>query len=220
MKEIRNWLRNMLLYKTVNGESSVQQIIKKSKFIANIYPAQSREEAEDFFALIRKEHRLATHNVPAMVIGDKLQLQWASDDGEPQGTSGPPILQLLVSEGITNVAVMVTRYFGGIKLGTGGLVRAYTSTAKLALEEAGICGVAEMAILYADINYSDHSKIITVLPEWGAEIISESFTDKVRLEIETDINDLEILKTRLINFTSNDIVLLGHETRNEKVQLF
>lgn len=209
----------MLLYKTINGEATVQQVINKSKFIANIHPAQSREEAEEFFDIIRKEHRLATHNVPAMVIGDKLQLQWASDDGEPQGTSGPPILQLLVSEGITNVAVIVTRYFGGIKLGTGGLVRAYTSTAKLALEEAGICGVAEMAILYADISYSDHAKITTVLPEWDAEIISENFTDKVRLEIKTDINNLENLKTRLINFTSNDIVFLDHETRNEKIKL-
>lgn len=210
----------MLLYKTINDKATVQQVINKSKFIANIHPVQSREEAEDFFALIRKEHRLATHNVPAMVIGDKLQLQWASDDGEPQGTSGPPILQLLVSERITNVAVIVTRYYGGIKLGTGGLVRAYTSSAKLALEEAGICGVTEMAILYADISYSDHSKITTVLPEWDAEIISENFTDKVRLEVKTDINNLETLKTRLINFTSNDIVFLDHVIRNEKVQLF
>lgn len=210
----------MLLYKTINGEATVQQVINKSKFIANIHPVQSREEAEDFFDLIRKEHRLATHNVPAMVIGDKLQLQWASDDGEPQGTSGPPILQLLVSERITNVAVIVTRYYGGIKLGTGGLVRAYTSSAKLALEEAGICGVTEMAILYADISYSDHSKLTTVLPEWDAEIISENFTDKVRLEVKTDINNLETLKTRLINFTSNDIVFLDYVIRNEKVQLF
>lgn len=210
----------MLLYKTINDKATVQQVINKSKFIANIHPVQSREEAEDFFDLIRKEHRLATHNVPAMVIGDKLQLQWASDDGEPQGTSGPPILQLLVSEGITNVAVMVTRYFGGIKLGTGGLVRAYTSSAKLVLEEAGICGVAVMAILYADISYYDHSKLTSVLPEWDAEIISESFTDKVRLEVKTDINNLENLKTRLINFTSNDIVFFDHVIRNEKVQLF
>ncbi|MFR5263430.1 MAG: YigZ family protein [Christensenellales bacterium] len=210
----------MLLYKTINDKATVQQVINKSKFIANIHPVQSREEAEDFFDLIRKEHRLATHNVPAMVIGDKLQLQWASDDGEPQGTSGPPILQLLVSERITNVAVIVTRYYGGIKLGTGGLVRAYTSSAKLALEEAGICGVTEMAILYADISYSDHSKITTVLPEWDAEIISENFTDKVRLEVKTDINNLETLKTRLINFTSNDIVFLDYVIRNEKVQLF
>lgn len=210
----------MLLYKTINGEATVQQVINKSKFIANIHPVQSREEAEDFFDLIRKEHRLATHNVPAMVIGDKLQLQWASDDGEPQGTSGPPILQSLVSERITNVAVIVTRYYGGIKLGTGGLVRAYTSSAKLALEEAGICGVVEMAILYADISYSDHSKLTTVLPEWDAEIISENFTDKVRLEVKTDINNLETLKTRLINFTSNDIFFLDYVIRNEKVQLF
>lgn len=118
-----------LLYKTIAKEAEATQIIERSRFIAHVKPVETREEAENFITEIKAKYRDATHNVPAMVIGDKLQIQWASDDGEPQGTSGAPMVQMLVKEGITNIVVVVTRYFGGIKLGTGGLVRAYTSSA-------------------------------------------------------------------------------------------
>ena len=118
----------MKLYSTVFSEARAEQEIERSKFITTVRPVDTREEAEEFFAEVRKEFKDATHNVPAMVIGDKMQIQWASDDGEPQGTSGAPIVQMLVREGITNTALVVTRYFGGIKLGTGGLVRAYTGS--------------------------------------------------------------------------------------------
>ena len=111
----------MKLYSTVIEEGSAEQIIEKSKFIAYVKPVYDKQEADDYIAQIRKKHKDATHNVPAMVIGDKMQIQWASDDGEPQGTSGAPIIKMLTGAGITNVAVVVTRYFGGIKLGTGGL---------------------------------------------------------------------------------------------------
>ena len=142
----------MKLYSTVLGEASAEQVIEKSRFIAYVSPVQSREEADAFIASIRKKHKDATHNVPAIVLGDKMQVQWASDDGEPQGTSGAPMVQMLVKEGITNVAVVVTRYFGGIKLGTGGLVRAYTSSAKLGLEAAGLCDVEEMSVLTCEVE--------------------------------------------------------------------
>ena len=131
----------MKLYSTVLKQAQAEQIIEKSRFIAYVSPASTKEEADAFIASIRKKHKDATHNVPAMVLGEKFQVQWASDDGEPQGTSGAPMVQLLVSEGITDVVIVVTRYFGGIKLGTGGLVRAYTSSAKLGLEAAGVCDV-------------------------------------------------------------------------------
>ena len=137
----------MKLYSTVRGAASAEQIIEKSRFIAYVAPVSDREEAEAFITSIRKKHKDATHNVPAMVLGDKMQTQWASDDGEPQGTSGAPIVQMLVAQGITNVVVVVTRYFGGIKLGTGGLVRAYTSSAKLGLAAAGVCDVCERNVL-------------------------------------------------------------------------
>ena len=144
----------MIQYKTVRKEAQAEQIIEKSRFIAHVKPVESREEAEEFIASVRAAHKTANHNVPALVVGDQSQLQWASDDGEPQGTSGAPIVQMLVKEGITNIVVVVTRYFGGIKLGTGGLVRAYTSSAKLGLEAAGICQVREMAVVRFEIDYS------------------------------------------------------------------
>ncbi|MBR3259935.1 MAG: YigZ family protein, partial [Firmicutes bacterium] len=149
----------MRLFGTVLGPGEAEQTIERSRFICYVSPAESREEAEEFFAAIRKKHKDATHNVPAMVLGDKMQIQWASDDGEPQGTSGAPMAQMLVSMGLTNVAVIVTRYFGGIKLGTGGLVRAYTSSLKLGLEAAGIGGVYEMSVLKYEMDYAAYSKL-------------------------------------------------------------
>ena len=149
----------MKLYSTVRAEASAEQIIEKSRFIAYVSPAGTREEADEFIASIRKKHKDATHNVPAMVLGDKFQIQWGSDDGEPQGTSGAPIVQMLVAQGITNVVVVVTRYFGGIKLGTGGLVRAYTSSAKLGLEAAGICDVCERQVMTYALDYTYLAKL-------------------------------------------------------------
>ena len=149
----------MELYKTVRNEAQAEQIIEKSRFITHVRPVSDRDEAEEFIASVKKKYKDATHNVPAMVLGDKFQIQWASDDGEPQGTSGAPIVQMLVKEGITNVVLVVTRYFGGIKLGTGGLVRAYTSSAKLGLEAAQICSVREIFSVRARIDYTFLAKL-------------------------------------------------------------
>ena len=149
----------MNLYKTVSKAAYAEQSIQKSRFIAYVSPAESKEEAEAFIEEIRKKHRDATHNVPAMVIGDHFQLQWGSDDGEPQGTSGAPIVQMLVKKELTNLVVVVTRYFGGIKLGPGGLVRAYTSSAQLGLEAAGICQVKLMHVMKYKVDYSLFSKL-------------------------------------------------------------
>jgi uncharacterized YigZ family protein len=143
----------VILYATAAGEAESELVIEKSRFIGCVRPVQGRAEADAFFAARRALHRAATHNVPALVLGEKGELQWASDDGEPQGTSGAPILRLLVAEGLTNVALMVTRYFGGVKLGTGGLSRAYAGAARLTLEAAGVCDVGERALLTYRIDY-------------------------------------------------------------------
>ncbi|MCI5698089.1 MAG: YigZ family protein [Clostridiales bacterium] len=209
----------MLLYKTIKAETVVEQTIERSKFIGHIKPVENRDEAETFFNEIRRKHRNATHNVPAMVLGDKFQTQWASDDGEPQGTSGTPMMQMLINEGITNVAVIVTRYFGGIKLGTGGLVRAYTSTAKMALESAGICGVETMKVFTVKVNYSDHAKIINLIPEWGGEVLNEDFTDKVTLTLKTKPEETDNVKKSVINFTGNQCEFGNEEERLEKTDL-
>ncbi len=144
----------MGLYKTVKKEAKAERIIEKSRFIAHVKPISGRDEAEDFINDIRSRYKDATHNVPVMVIGDAFQIQWASDDGEPRGTAGAPIVQMMVKEEITNTAVVITRYFGGIKLGTGGLVRAYTGSAKLGLEAAEICNVEKILRMKVRSEYT------------------------------------------------------------------
>ena len=190
----------MKLYNTVIGPGEAEQTIEKSRFICYVKPVNSREEADEFIDSIKRKHRDATHNVPAMVLGDKMQVQWASDDGEPQGTSGAPIVQMMVSQGITNTVVVVTRYFGGIKLGTGGLVRAYTSSAKLGLDAAGIGGVYEMEIMEYEMDYAAYSKLESLKNKtFGVE--RADFSDKVLVELSMDPEDYEGTLGILTNLT-------------------
>lgn len=192
----------MILYKTIAKEACAEQIIEKSRFITYIKPISTKEEGDEFIAGIKKKHRDATHNVPCMVVGDKMQIQWASDDGEPQGTSGLPMLKMLVNREITNVCVVVTRYFGGIKLGTGGLVRAYTSSAKLGLEAAGIKEIKELFHIKYEIDYSFLANIENMVANFEFETENIEYTDKVTMDIICDIENEGILKEQLRNITS------------------
>lgn len=222
----------MELYKTVRKQAEAVQVIDKSRFIAHVFPVESREEADAFLAEIREKYKDATHNVPAMVIGDKSQIQWASDDGEPQGTSGAPMVQMMVKEGLTNLIVVVTRYFGGIKLGTGGLVRAYTSSAKLGLEAAGVCSVREMAELTVKIDYPYLAKIQNMASEQldleeadreGEENLSNfrianiQYTDKIEMKIQTFPGSLTNVELLFQNITSGKTEVISQTTVREKV---
>ena len=222
----------MELYKTVRKQAEAVQVIDKSRFIARVCPVESREEADAFLAEIREKYKDATHNVPAMVIGDKSQIQWASDDGEPQGTSGAPMVQMMVKEGLTNLIVVVTRYFGGIKLGTGGLVRAYTSSAKLGLEAAGVCSVREMAELTVKIEYPYLAKIQNLASEQldleeadreGEENLSNfrianiQYTDKIDMQIQTFPGSLKNVELLFQNITSGKAEVISQKTVREKV---
>lgn len=222
----------MELYKTVRKQAEAVQVIDKSRFIAHVCPVESREEADAFLAEIREKYKDATHNVPAMVIGDKSQIQWASDDGEPQGTSGAPMVQMMVKEGLTNLIVVVTRYFGGIKLGTGGLVRAYTSSAKLGLEAAGVCSVREMAELTVKIDYPYLAKIQNMASEQldleeadreGEENLSNfrianiQYTDKIEMKIQTFPGSLTNVELLFQNITSGKAEVISQKTVREKV---
>ncbi len=209
----------MIQYNTVRQEAHAEQTIEKSRFIAYVKPVESRQEAEDFIASIRSMHKAATHNVPAMVIGHQFQIQWASDDGEPQGTSGAPIVQMLVKEGLTNVAIVVTRYFGGIKLGTGGLVRAYTGSARLGLEAAGRCIVREMAVLQFKIDYSFLSKAQNLSKEGLFSIQDIAYEEQVTMKVAAELEDRENVKTLFANLTSGSAVLVGETTELAKHDL-
>src|SRR5665647_694735 len=201
----------MILYKTIDKAISVEQIIEKSKFIAHVSPANTKEEGDTFIVKIKAENKGATHNVPAMVIGDKFQIQWASDDGEPQGTSGAPIVQMLVSEGITNIAVVVTRYFGGVKLGTGGLVRAYTSSAKLAIEAAGIIEIREMENFNVSFDYCYLNKLQNISLAEDFYIDNIEYTDVVNATFSTPPENSENLENILNNVTNGTVKILNRK---------
>lgn len=200
----------MKLYKTVAKEATAEQIIEKSRFITYVKPVSTKEEADEFIAAIKKKHKDATHNVPAMVLGEKFQVQWASDDGEPQGTSGAPIVQMLVQEGITNVVIVVTRYFGGIKLGTGGLVRAYTGSAKLGLEAAGIYEVTEKKVLTYRLDYGIFNKLSNFTFEQDVFIENIEYTDVVKFNLVVEPEAAEEVKY-LVRGIANGREILENE---------
>lgn len=205
----------MKLYSTICKEAEAEQTIEKSRFIAHIKPVSSKEEADAFIAEIRKKYRDATHNVPAMVIGDKMQIQWGSDDGEPGGTSGTPMAQLLANEGLTNVVVVVTRYFGGIKLGPGGLVRAYTSSAKMAIEAAGVCDVQKVILIDYKFDYTFLSKIQNAEKEAPFRMNDLAYGEYVTGKIVVSPEDYENVMKLLNNLTSGKGEILA-ETEGEE----
>ncbi|MDD4564262.1 MAG: YigZ family protein [Eubacteriales bacterium] len=209
----------LILYKTVMNEANIEQTINKSRFIGYVSPVESREEAEDFIARIKANHKTASHNVPAFVIGDRFQLQWASDDGEPQGTSGTPIVQMLVKEEITNTALVITRYFGGIKLGTGGLVRAYTGTAKLALDAAEICAVKELNELRVRLDYTFLGKLQNIALNGKFEVTNTVFEDMVTADLLLEPENTEEVKALISNLTAGSAKILSESQKLLKAKI-
>lgn len=209
----------MILYKTVMNEANIEQTINKSRFIGYVCPVESRREAEDFIAQIKSKHKTASHNVPAFVIGDQFQLQWASDDGEPQGTSGVPIVQMLVKEEITNIVLVITRYFGGIKLGTGGLVRAYTGTAKLAMEAAVICAVKELNKLKIRLDYTFLGRLQNIASNGKFEVTNTVFDDMVTTDILFEPENTEAVKALISNLTSGSITIVSESRKLVKSKI-
>lgn len=148
--------------------------VEKSRFIAELMPVQTQEEARRQYAAVKDRCRDATHHVPAFIIGENGEHTWASDDGEPQGTSGIPVLQVLRGAGLTNVLCVVTRYFGGIKLGTGGLARAYTAAARAALEKAAVVSFSVFISCRITFSYPAYHKIKPLLS--SASVFAENLT--------------------------------------------
>ena len=192
-------------YTTVAKEASAEQVIDRSRFIAHIARAFSKEEADAFIAGIRAQYKDATHNVPAFIVGEKSELKWTSDDGEPQGTSGPPMLQMLEREGLTNIVCVVTRYFGGIKLGTGGLVRAYTSSAKLALEAAGKHTVKDVTRMNVTIPYTLLGKLQNIEKSEPFTIEQIDYNEAVDLVLMMDQEDEGRVEALLMELSSGTV---------------
>ena len=199
----------MFLYRSVYESGEAEYIIEKSRFIAHVSPAETPEEARLFVSEMKEKYKDATHNVPAFVCGAGSEHQWASDDGEPQGTSGMPVLKLITAEGLTNVVIVITRYFGGIKLGTGGLARAYTHAAKLGIEAAGICDVKESSVLRYSFDYTHLSKITNYAAERGYDLGDIEYTDSVTAVISCPKEETDRLSSAISDMTSGRAVLLS-----------
>ena len=206
-------------YKTVLEEAEEMIVIEKSRFIGYIKPVETVEEAEAFVASIRTANRDATHNVPVYVLGEKYDVQKYSDDGEPSGTTGVPVLQMLMKEGITNVAIVMTRYFGGIKLGTGGLVRAYTGIAKEALKAAGVAEVKDMDVVLLEIQYTYHGKAENMALKGDFIIRNTLFTDKVTLEIVCDPTKTDEIIKSFMEVTAGTVKIVERRQELEKVRV-
>lgn len=168
-------------YKTVKQWGSAEIVIKKSRFIGQAKPVESEEEAIAFIEAVKKEHWNATHNCSAYMIGERDQIQKASDDGEPSGTAGKPMLEVLRHKGLKNTVVVVTRYFGGILLGAGGLIRAYTDGAVVGVEAAGPVTKVLHRDLFVSIDYTWLGKVENELRNRGTLLGETQFSDKVML---------------------------------------
>ena len=170
-------------YKTVYHGGEAEIIEKKSRFIATVKPVKSEEEAIAFIESMKKKYWNATHNCSAYVIGERFQIQRCSDDGEPSGTAGKPMLDVLLGEEIHDVVVVVTRYFGGTLLGTGGLVRAYSSSTKEGLLASKVITKMRGQKISVQTDYTGLGKIQYILGQRGLTILNSVYTDKVELEV-------------------------------------
>ena len=204
-------------FRTIKEDGQVQEEIKKSRFICHAKRVNSEEEARAFITAIKKEHYKATHNCSAFIIGERSEIKRTSDDGEPSGTAGVPMLGVLENHNLTNVCVVVTRYFGGIKLGAGGLIRAYAGSVALAVKEIGIVEIKEQAGIQIQMSYAQYQEYGNFLKEHNLMELETNFTDQVETIIFVDKEDKETIKASLIEFFNGKVTLIDQGLREVEV---
>nr|WP_302598429.1 YigZ family protein [uncultured Cellulosilyticum sp.] len=194
-------------YRTIQGPGEALVVEKKSKFIATVCEVKSQEEAEACLQQLRKKYYDARHNCFAYQIGEKNEIQRCSDDGEPQGTAGKPILEVLKGEDVRNTLICVTRYFGGTLLGTGGLVRAYGKAAKEGLLNAGIIEKRRIQLIDIQMNYTLVGKVQYLLGEKGYRIRDSLYTDVVTMQVEVLVGEQDAFCDWLTENTNAEVSL-------------
>ena len=204
-------------FRTIKEDGQVQEEIKKSRFICHAKRVYSEEEARDFITAIKKEHYKATHNCSAFIIGERSEIKRTSDDGEPSGTAGIPMLGVLENHNLTNVCVVVTRYFGGIKLGAGGLIRAYAGSVALAVKEIGIIEIKEQAGIAIQMSYAQYQEYNNFLKEHNLIELDTNFTDQVDTMIYVDKEEKDNIKAALVEFFNGKVTLTDQGLREVEV---
>lgn len=180
------------------GEKHSEIVVVNSRFIASIAPAFSVEEARQFIAKIKAEHPAASHHVPAFIIGHGASIiEHCSDDGEPAGTAGRPALAVLKGSGLGDAVVVVTRYFGGTKLGTGGLVRAYTDAVKAALADLPLAEKVSTHTVLLVMPYALFERVRILISEYGGRILDEDFAAMVTMKIQFQTGQFEAFQGSL-----------------------
>ena len=192
-------------YKTLMKRAEDEFIVNKSRFIGHACPCETEEEALGFLAEMREKYKDASHNCYAYIIGANMGIMRYSDDGEPGGTAGMPIIEVLKARGVTNCCCVVTRYFGGILLGAGGLVRAYTKGAVVALDACGIGVMHPTARYLMDVPYPMLSRMEYFLQSEPVVIEDKAFTDTVTLTLMVKCADEEALTKRVTDVSEGSI---------------
>lgn len=188
-----------------NGAGEIEE--KKSRFIAHVYSVSSEEEAEKYINAVKKKYWDARHNCYAYVIGENSQIQRFSDDGEPQGTAGKPILDIISTSGLVNCLIIVTRYFGGVLLGTGGLIRAYQASSKAGLEASDIAEVSNGITAVIVTDYNAYGKIQYICNELGVSVTETEFAADVTIKIVVDDENKEMFKKKITDVFSGNVIL-------------
>ncbi|MFC4403520.1 YigZ family protein [Gracilibacillus xinjiangensis] len=189
-------------YFTVKPEGWDEQIIQKSRFIGYVKRVETEDAAKEFIQEIKKKHADATHNCSAYMIGEHDQIQKANDDGEPSGTAGVPILEVLKKRQLKDTAVVVTRYFGGIKLGAGGLIRAYASTTSLGINTTGVVERKKMNQFLVTVEYTLLGKLENEIRQTNYLLDHIEYLDQVTLRIYVNSGEEEPFHEWIINTTN------------------
>lgn len=200
-------------YITIKGRAENSFVEKKSEFIGYIKHVETGDEAVEFINEIKAMHRKAKHNVYAYIVRDENTSRY-SDDGEPQGTAGVPVLDVLQKEGLTDVCVVVTRYFGGILLGGGGLVRAYSHACKLAVDSATKMIMCQCIQLDATCDYSLYGKISYILPDFQVKLLDTVFENDVTVKMLVKSEFINPLCEKLVDISNGKISLVKSEIMN------
>ncbi|MGN1341467.1 MAG: YigZ family protein [Oscillospiraceae bacterium] len=193
-------------YKTIARRCEARFIEKKSEFIGYLCPVRTEEQAVAFIEEIRAMHRKATHNCYAYILRENNTARH-SDDGEPGGTAGVPIYEVLRKEGLVDVCCVVTRYFGGVLLGAGGLVRAYTKGAKDAVDAAQIKCMASAAELLVTVDYGLYGRMPQIFADFDARVANEDFADNVKITIYIREENAQKLKEKLVDVCNGNVVV-------------
>lgn len=192
-------------YTTVNQSISIRRVIERSRFLAHVKEVESEEQARQFINAIKEEHRQATHNCSAYVLGISPHITtYSDDDGEPSGTAGKPILGAILKQELTNVAVVVTRYFGGKKLGIRGLIDAYGGVAEEALVAAGRKQKILETLISLTCSYDQVNRVMYLVDKYQARVVESSYTDKAAMVLSIRRSLAEELRGALAPYVELD----------------